>query len=71
MAKILLATFGSLGDLHPLLALAVELRKRGHEISINTQEFYREKIDLLGFSFFPLRPDVDIDDRELAREIMD
>ncbi len=34
MAKILLATFGSLGDLHPLLALAIELRRRGHEISI-------------------------------------
>ncbi|CAN5377964.1 glycosyltransferase [soil metagenome] len=72
MAKILLATFGSLGDLHPLLALAIELRRRGHEISINTLEVYREKIDLLGFNFFPLRPDVDPEkDRELAREIMD
>ena len=72
MAKILLATFGSLGDLHPLLALAIELRRRGHEISINTLEVYREKINLLGFKFFPLRPDVDPEkDRELAREIMD
>ncbi len=71
MAKILLATFGSLGDLHPMLALAIELRRRGHEISINTLEIYREKIDLLGFKFFPLRPDVDPEkDRELAREIM-
>ncbi len=35
-------------------------------------EVYREKIDLLGFEFFPLRPDVDPEkDRELAREIMD
>ena len=72
MAKILLATFGSLGDLHPLLALAIELHRRGHEISINTLEVYRERIDLLGFRFFPLRPDVDPEkDRELAREIMD
>ena len=72
MAKILLATFGSLGDLHPLLALAIELRTRGHEISICTLEVYREKIDLLDFEFFPLRPDVDPEnDRELAKEIMD
>ena len=72
MSKILLATFGSLGDLHPMLALAIELRRRGHEISINTMEVYREKIDALGFRFFPLRPDVNPDqDRHLAREIMD
>ena len=32
MAKIVLATFGSLGDLHPLIALGIELRARGHEI---------------------------------------
>ncbi len=70
--KILLATYGSLGDLHPILALAIELRKRGHEISICSLEVYREKIDLLGFEFFPLRPDVDPEnDRELAKEIMD
>ncbi|HLM01633.1 MAG TPA: glycosyltransferase, partial [Pyrinomonadaceae bacterium] len=72
MAKIVLATFGSLGDLHPMLALAIELRGRGHEIVINTLEVYREKIEVLGFAFQPLRPDVNPEkDRELAREIMD
>lgn len=69
--KIVFSTFGSLGDLHPLLALAIELRGRGHEIVVNTLEVYREKIDALGFEFYPLRPDVNPDDRELAREIMD
>ena len=70
--KIVLSTFGSLGDLHPMLALAIELRNRGHEIVINTLEGYREKIDALGFEFYPLRPDLDPErDRELAREIMD
>ena len=34
-------------------------------------EFYREKIESLGFEISPLRPDVDPDDRELARELMD
>jgi UDP:flavonoid glycosyltransferase YjiC (YdhE family) len=72
MARIVLATFGSLGDLHPMLALAIELRRRGHEIVVNTLEVYREKIDLLEFEFFPLRPDLNPEeDRELARELMD
>ncbi|MDQ2745816.1 MAG: glycosyltransferase [Acidobacteriota bacterium] len=70
--KIVLSTFGSLGDLHPLLALAIELKKRGHEIVVNSLEAYREKIDTLGFEFFPLRPDLDPErDRALARELMD
>lgn len=70
--KIVLSTFGSLGDLHPLLALAIELRMRGHEIVINSLEAYREKIAALGFEFLPLRPDLDPErDRHLAREIMD
>ena len=71
MAKIVLATFGSLGDLHPMLALAIELRGRGHKIVINTLEVYREKIDALGFKFYPMRPDVNPDDRELAKIMMD
>ena len=70
--KIVLSTFGSLGDLHPILALAIELRGRGHEIVINTLEVYREKIDALGFEFYPLRPNLNPEtDKELARELMD
>lgn len=69
--RIVIAPYGSLGDLHPMLALAIELRERGHDIVINTLENYREKIDTLGFEFFPLRPDVDPENRELARQFMD
>ncbi len=70
--KIVLAAYGSLGDLHPMLALAVELRNRGYEIAINTLEVYREKIELLGFEFYPLRPNLDPEnDRKLARRLMD
>ena len=55
-----------------MLALGIELRRRGHLILINTLEVYREKIDALGFEFRPLRPDINPeDDRQLAREIMD
>ncbi len=69
--RIVLAPYGSLGDLHPMLALAIELRTRGHDVVINSLENYREKIDKLGFEFYPLRPDVDPENREFARELMD
>jgi rhamnosyltransferase subunit B len=69
--KIVLSTVGSLGDLHPKIALALALRRRGHEIVISSWEGYAEKIAMLGFPFFPLRPTLDPNDRELARELMD
>lgn len=70
--KIVFSTFGSLGDLHPILALAIEMRRRGYEIAINTLEVYREKIDALAFEFHPLRPDLNPEtDKALARELMD
>lgn len=71
MAKLVLAPYGSLGDLHPFLALAIEMRRRGHEIILCTLEVYREKIEMLGFKLFPMRPRISPDDRELAREMMD
>ncbi len=55
--RIVLTTFGSLGDLHPYLALALELRARGHDPVIATSEFYRQKIIAAGIGFAPVRPD--------------
>jgi rhamnosyltransferase subunit B len=71
MAKIVLATFGSLGDMHPKIALALELKARGHQATIAAMEFYRPKIDPLGLGFATLAPHLDPDNRELARELMD
>ena len=71
MAKIVLATFGSLGDLHPKVALALELKRRGHEPTIAAMEFYRDGIEALGLDFHTMRPNVDPLDRELARDLMD
>ncbi len=71
MAKIVLATLGSLGDLHPKIALGLELRRRGHQVVLNTWEGYREKLATLGLDFSPLRPDVDPTDREMIRKSMD
>ena len=70
--KIVLATFGSLGDMHPIIALALELRHRGYEIAIATMEFYREKIEMLGFEFRPMRPHIDFEEaKEMMPDLMD
>ena len=71
--RILLAAFGSLGDIHPYLALAVELKARGHEPIIATHGIYREKVEAVGVGFRTVRPDVpDFEGQmELMKDFMD
>ncbi|MEK6278763.1 MAG: nucleotide disphospho-sugar-binding domain-containing protein [Acidobacteriota bacterium] len=56
--RIVLSTFGSFGDIHPYVAIALELKARGHLPVIATSEVYREKMDAVGIEFFPVRPDM-------------
>lgn len=72
MSRIVVTTIGSFGDLHPKIALALELRKRGHEIIFATHKEYRDKIEALGFDFRRLRPDnTAMDDPEEMARMMD
>ena len=68
--RILLVTFGSLGDLHPMLALGQELERRGHEAIVGTSEYFRAKVTAFGLPFAPVRPDFRLDDEALVRRIM-
>jgi rhamnosyltransferase subunit B len=54
--RIILSTFGSFGDVHPYIAVALELKARGHRPVIATSEIYREKMNALGLEFHPVRP---------------
>lgn len=69
MSRIVVTTVGSFGDLHPKIALAMELRRRGHDITFATHREYREKIERLGFGFHRIRPDAAAlsDPQEMAR----
>jgi UDP:flavonoid glycosyltransferase YjiC (YdhE family) len=69
--RILLATFGSLGDLHPVIALGLELQRRGHAAAIVTSEYHRERITKTGLGFYPAAPDLRPDDKALIRATMD
>ncbi len=58
MSRIVLATAGSLGDLHPYLAVGIELKARGHQVVIATMESYRRKIQDENLGFAAIRPDI-------------
>jgi rhamnosyltransferase subunit B len=66
--RIVIATIGSLGDLHPSLALGLELGRRGHRVTIASTEYYRGKVEELGIEFHSIRPNWDPTDRELIRQ---
>ena len=68
---VVIATIGSLGDLHPCLALALELERRGHRVTIASTEFYRDKVEELGIAFHRMRPNWNPTDRELIRQCED
>ena len=56
--RIVLSTFGSFGDIHPYMAIALELKARGHTPVMATAEVYREKMDAAEIEFHPIRPDM-------------
>ena len=70
--KIVLTTFGSFGDLHPYIAIGLELKERGHRVIIATTPLYREKIEATGLGFHPVRPDLPSpeEDPELVAKVM-
>lgn len=57
--KILIVTFGSLGDLHPFVALAHALVAEGFNPIIATSAAYADYIEGEGLAFRPIRPDGD------------
>jgi UDP:flavonoid glycosyltransferase YjiC (YdhE family) len=69
VSRIVLTTIGSFGDLHPKIAIAIELRKRGHDVVFATHKEYQEKIEALDFEFCRMRPDNNAlnDPQEMAR----
>lgn len=58
-APVLLATYGSPGDLQPFLAIGLALERRGQPVIIATSEVYRDRVTRLGLSFSPIRPNRD------------
>ncbi|WP_164918928.1 glycosyltransferase [Caproiciproducens sp. NJN-50] len=56
---IAMITIGSRGDIQPFLALGQALCRRGHHLGVAAFPRFREDVEKLGFSFFPIRGDED------------
>jgi rhamnosyltransferase subunit B len=66
--KVVLATVGSLGDLHPFIALGQALRERGLSVVIACAAEYQSKVEAAGIAFHPLRPSFDEMQRDLGMD---
>lgn len=73
MPRVLLATLGSLGDLHPYIALGKALVARGQQVRLATSIDYRSRVEAAGLEFAPLAPSLaELGEREqIARRYFD
>jgi rhamnosyltransferase subunit B len=73
MSRILLATQGSLGDLHPYIAVGKALLARGQDVRLATSIDYRTRVEAAGLEFAPLAPSIaELGDPEkIARRFFD
>ena len=69
--RIVFTTWGSLGDLHPYVALALEMKRRGHEPAIATLGAWRDAVERAGIRFHPIRPDVPADPERARQMVLD
>jgi rhamnosyltransferase subunit B len=69
--RIVLTNIGTYGDIHPLIALALELKHRGHSPVLAAPNIYRVKVESLGLEFHAIRPDIDATDNVLVEMIYD
>jgi rhamnosyltransferase subunit B len=57
--RIVMATVGSEGDVHPFIGVALALKARGHEPIIATRAAFQAKVEREGLGFARMRPDTD------------
>jgi UDP:flavonoid glycosyltransferase YjiC (YdhE family) len=69
--RIVLSNIGTFGDINPLVALALELKRRGHTPVMTLPAVYAPKILPLGLEFHPLRPDIDPTNTMLVEMVYD
>ena len=57
--RIVLSNIGTFGDINPLIAIALELKRRGHVPVMAVPAVFESKIVPLGLEFHAVRPDID------------
>jgi UDP:flavonoid glycosyltransferase YjiC (YdhE family) len=66
---VILATIGSLGDLHPFIALGLALRARNASVVVACASEYQAKVERAGLAFLPVRPSFADMERDLGMNL--
>jgi len=69
--RIVLSNIGTLGDINPVIAIALELKRRGHVPVMAVPAVYAPSIVPLGLEFHAVRPDIDPANTLMAEMIYD
>ena len=69
--RIILSNIGTFGDINPLIAIALELKRRGHVPVMAVPAVFEGKIRPLGLEFHAVRPDIDPKNTILVAMIYD
>ena len=69
--RIVLSNIGTFGDINPLIAIALELKRRGHAPVMAVPGYYESRIRVLGLEFHAIRPDVDPKNSILVEMVYD
>src|SRR5687767_14204296 len=68
--RIVIACWGSYGDVYPYVGLAKALNARGHRAVVAAPAYYRSTVEQEQIEFAPVGPDVDPADRQAIARIM-
>src|SRR3954471_24647523 len=71
MARIVLNSWGSLGDLFPYIALGHALRARGHSVVLAVPNFFRSMVEAAHREHADVGPQVDPSDTKMIAGVMD
>lgn len=69
--RIVLSNIGTFGDINPLIAIALELKRRGHMPVMAVPAVFADKIVPLGIEFHAVRPDIDPANTLMAEMVYD
>jgi UDP:flavonoid glycosyltransferase YjiC (YdhE family) len=69
--RIVLSNIGTYGDTNPLIAIALELKRRGHVPVMALPEVYEPRVRPLGLEFHAVRPDIDPTNTILVEMVYD
>jgi UDP:flavonoid glycosyltransferase YjiC (YdhE family) len=69
--RIVLSNIGTFGDINPLIAIALELKRRGHVPVMAVPAIFGPKIVPLGIEFHAVRPDIDPENTLMAEMVYD